>query len=94
MGQLKIRFSELIDTPGLTESQLFTTKKFAFIKTVNGGVSPVPTFFLSGCPNLQGGGKAGWDKIPSLSKEINFWLPIVDKQTYEFMNRLSLIDVF
>ena len=37
-------------------------------------------FFCCWCPNVRGGGRgggqAGWDKIPSLAKEINFWLPL------------------
>ena len=34
--------------------------------------------FCWGCPNLQGGGggQAGWDKIPSLSKELIVGLPL------------------
>ena len=34
-------------------------------------------FFWCGCPNLRwgGGGQAGWDKIPSLSKELFVRLP-------------------
>ena len=33
----------------------------------------------------EGGGQAGWDKIPSLSKEINFWLPLGDSMNIYYI---------